>query len=242
LDADPDSLQASRDVAVSLIQLADFLRERGQDGDVVRAFGCIERSLELSQARMQSCPGSELASRDVSIVLNRLADYLLQRGRVGDAELALDHIERSLDLREALLRAEPDSAQALRDVSESLGLLADFLRRRRQDGDVERALNCAERSLALRERLLKANPDWGLNARHVAVSLDKLADFLRERGQAGDVERALCLIERGLSLREGLLRANPESARAARDVSVSLDKLADFLRERGQDGDAACTG
>ena len=54
----------------------------------------------------------------------------------------------------------------------------------------------------------------------------------------GDAEKALGHYERSLEVRERLLRANPESGQAARDVSVSLNKLADFLASRGQPGDA----
>ena len=44
--------------------------------------------------------------------------------------------------------------------------------------------------------------------------------------------------ERSLEVCERLLKANPESAQAARDVSVSLGRLGDFLASRGQAGDA----
>jgi tetratricopeptide (TPR) repeat protein len=70
------------------------------------------------------------------------------------------------------------------------------------------------------------------------VSLNKLGDFLASRGQAGDAEKALGHYQRSNEVLEGLLRDNPQSGEAARDVSVSLDKLGDFLARRGQAGDA----
>ncbi|CAN5440386.1 hypothetical protein BH18VER2_BH18VER2_06500 [soil metagenome] len=65
-----------------------------------------------------------------------------------------------------------------------------------------------------------------------------MADVLTVRGAKGDAEAALKDYTRCKKLLEKLLQANPDSAQAARDVSVSLDRLGDFLAQRGQPGDA----
>ena len=65
-----------------------------------------------------------------------------------------------------------------------------------------------------------------------------LADVLFERGQAGDAKKALGHYQRTLEIAERLLKANPESAQAARDGAVSLQRLGGFLARRGQAGDA----
>ena len=88
------------------------------------------------------------------------------------------------------------------------------------------------------QRLLKAEPDASRSQRDLSVSLNKLGDFLARRGRPGDAEKALGHYERSLEVREGLLRDNPQSGQAARDVSVSLDRLGDFLARRGRPGDA----
>ena len=136
--------------------------------------------------------------------------------------------ERGLELREGLLKRNPDSAQAARDVSVSLNKLGDFLAQRGQPGDAEQALKHYERGLELSEGLLKRNPDSAQAARDVSVSLNKLGDFLAQRGQPGDAERALKHYERGLELSEGLLKRNPDSAQAARDVMFSHYKLGEL--------------
>jgi hypothetical protein len=97
------------------------------------------------------------------------------------------------------------------------------------------------------EGLLAADPQNAEAARDVSVSLSKLGDFLARRGLAGDAEQALGHYQRSLDVREGLLAANPQSAEAARDVSVSHFKL---FRLHGSRGDelaaseslAACFG
>ena len=65
-----------------------------------------------------------------------------------------------------------------------------------------------------------------------------MGDVLTTRGQPGDTEQALTNYKRSRELSESLLERDLNSAQAARDVSVSLNKLGDFLAERGRRGDA----
>ncbi|OYW75661.1 MAG: hypothetical protein B7Z37_12275 [Verrucomicrobia bacterium 12-59-8] len=121
--------------------------------------------------------------------LNLLGNFLAQRGLPGDSEAALKHYTRDLEMSEKLLAANPDSAQAARDVSVSLNKLGDFLAQRGQPGDAEAALKHYTRSLEQREKLLAANPDSGEAARDVVVSHYKLAAYCRQQGdQAGVVK------------------------------------------------------
>jgi tetratricopeptide (TPR) repeat protein len=238
LRANPNSAQAARDVSVSLNKLADFLASRGQPGDAEAAFAYYQRDLQISEDLLRANPNSAEASRDVSVSLDRLGDFLGSRGQPGDAEAALGHYQRSLQVSEDLLRANPNSAQAARDVSVSLIKLADFLASRGQPGDAEAALGHYQRCHQVLEDLLRANPNSAQAARDVAAGLQRLGDFRAARGQPGDAEEALRCYERCLRVTEKLLADNPTSADAARNVSVSLNKLADFLASRGQPGDA----
>ena len=133
-----------------------------------------------------------------------------------------------------LLKAEPDAPRSQHNLSVASENLGDFLASRGQQGDAEKALAHYQRCNELRERLLRDNPQSAQAARDVSVSLEKLGDFLASRGQRGDAEKALAHCQRCNELRERLLRDNPQSAQAARDVSVSLEKLGDFLASRGQ--------
>jgi len=235
---DPDSAPAARDVSVSLENLGDFLAQRGQPGDAEQALRHYTRDLEISEALQKRNPDSAEAARDVSLSLERLGNFLAERGQPGDAEQALRHYTRSLEMREALRKRDPDSAQAGRDVWVSLNKLGEFLAQRGQSGDAEQALRRYTRGLEISQALQKRNPDSAQAARDVSISLEKLGDFLARRRQSGDAEQALRHYTRGLEILEALHKRNPDSAQAARDVSVSLSKLGDFLAQRGQPGDA----
>ena len=62
----------------------------------------------------------------------------------------------------------------------------------------------------------------------MSVSLDILGDFFATRGQPGDMDKALDHFTRSFDMKEKLLAANPGSAQAKRDVSVSLNTLGHF--------------
>ena len=160
--------------------------------------------------------------RVLSATQLQLADVLLLRGRPGDADQALKYYTRSLEILESLLKANPGSAQAARDVSISLGRLGDFLATRGRPGDADQALKYFTRSLELAESLLKANHDSAQAARDVSVSLNHLGAFLAARPAEG-CRAALKHFTRSLEIRELLLKANHDSAQAARDFSVSLE-------------------
>ncbi len=115
-------------LANALTWAGAILMERGQAGDKAKAYDAFTRSLTLAESYAAANPDSAQAARDVSVSLNKLGDFLAQRGQPGDADTALQHYQRSLDLREKLLAANPDSAQAARDVWVScakLGLHAE---------------------------------------------------------------------------------------------------------------------
>ncbi|MEI6341715.1 MAG: hypothetical protein WCR07_07145, partial [Verrucomicrobiota bacterium] len=145
-----------------------------------------------------------------------LLDAVLDEGIVGEAESILAAMEQGSwppQLRALLFRAR--------------GRLHQL------KGHQDEALDSFHRAVALHDELLRANPADARTASAMCCTLDDLAEAMVMRGQAGDATKVLGYYERSLEVREDLLAANPHSAQAARDVSVSLNKLADFLASRG---------
>jgi hypothetical protein len=120
-------------------------------------------------------PESAQAARDVSVSLNRIGDLLTQRAGPGDLERALDGYRRGLAIHERLFQANPESAEAARDISVSLNRIGDLLRRRAGPGDLERALDGYRRGLAIHERLFQANPESAEAARDLYISYERMA-------------------------------------------------------------------
>jgi tetratricopeptide (TPR) repeat protein len=206
----------------------------GRHGSLSRAIGILARVLAAQERIATANPDNAEAQRDVAVSLNQLGDFLSQRRLPDDAERALQHFQRFLEISEGLLAATPDSAQAQRDVSVALSQVGEFLSQRGLPGDAEQALQHFLRSLQIREDLAAANPDSPQTQRDVAVVSNGLGDVLSERGNA---EQALLHYQRGLEISERLAAASPDSALAQRDFAVSLDRFGDFLRDRGLPGD-----
>ena len=67
------------------------------------------------------------------------------------------------------------------------------------------------------------------------MSLDRLGDVLMKAGEWGETQKRF---EQSLGMKQKLAAANPGSAEARRDVSVSLDRLGDVFVKAGKPGEA----
>ena len=97
-----------------------------ETGQLVRAEVLFRRFHDTLKQKHEQQPNDEDKARLYSVALNKLADFLASRGLPGDAEQALARYTRSLEVRERLLAANPESAQAARDVLVSHFKLFDF--------------------------------------------------------------------------------------------------------------------
>jgi hypothetical protein len=174
----------------------------------------------------------------------------------GSLERAFRLGERVLGQQEKHLKRNPDSAQAIRDVSISLITLGDLLWTRGQAGDVEQAVGLYQRSLDLSETLLTRNPDSAQAIRDVLVSELRVGMSLVQSAGPADVAQALRLLQQATDRARGLVRRNPgvgfhvvtlgqtlkllrHAARAADqsqlvdDVSAELEQLLTEARRAG---------
>ena len=106
--------------------MGDVLVKRQQDGDSAKIETHYTRSLDVRETLLKANPGSAEATRDVSISLNKLGNFLATRGQPGDADKALGYFTRSLELSVTLLKANPASAEATCDVCVSHFKMAAF--------------------------------------------------------------------------------------------------------------------
>lgn len=129
-----------------------------------------------------------------------------------------------------LLESRPDS----RPLALAAGVAgaAEFV-----VGALGDAADLFERSHAIFERRLAADPRSDEARRDLSVSLDRLGQLYLRRAQSGDVDRALAAFEQARDIDEALLAADPHNRVAQRDVTISLAKLGDLYRRRGAAGD-----
>ncbi len=96
-------------------------------------------------------------------------------------------------------------------------------------GNLPEALKAYRDSLAIRERLAKADPANAGLQRDLSVAYDKVGDVLKAQG---DLTEALKAYRDGLAIRERLAKADPGNAGWQRDLSVSYKKVAMCSRHR----------
>ncbi len=236
-DSPASSPQDAWDLATIMSNIGGLLMERGQEGDIEQALRDYERSLEIRELLLRDHPDSRPVARAVTLSLDKLGFLLTKRGQDGDSKKALDCYERSLEMRQRMWEANPQNAQAARDLSSSHEKLGDFFLKRRNEGDQEKALTHFKEGLKMAEALRKMNPKSAQAVRDVAVAYVQVGDVLLNRGQSGDEETAHVYFQRSLTLSERLIAENPQSAQAARDFSVSLGRLGEYHARRRKEGD-----
>ncbi|MFM7927590.1 MAG: hypothetical protein ACKO9Q_07725, partial [Pirellula sp.] len=167
--------------------------------------------------------------------LNKLGSSYLARGKSGDAELALGHFQELLDTAKQIAAANPDSAQVLRDLSESHNKLGDFYLARGNSGDAELGLGHFQDSLAIRRQIAKANPNSLQLLLDLLVSLERLSDILGSTESDDAKENSLALQTQALEIALNLHQSNPGNLYLGRTAAITAIRAYEKSRLIGQD-------
>ncbi len=142
-------------------------------------------------------------------------------------DAALDAANRGLAIARELAARDPGSAEARRDLSESLARLGDV--KLRVD-DRQGALAAYEENVPLARDLAALDPSDAAAQSFLASNLIKLADLKLE---AGDREAALGAYAEVLPITRKLAAQDPGNLAFQRDAWASLGKLGDLKLEAG---------
>ena len=184
----PGDLQASRDLAVSLDNVADMLKYN----DSTQALELYRKSLVIRRNLADTRPGDFRARRNLAASLNNVAGMLEN----SDPVQALELYEESLAIGHDLADALPGDFRALRDLTVSLDNVAGML----ENSDLERALKLYGESLAISRDLFKQLPGNLQALWDLAVSAARLAQLLPTE----DPERVSLWREAANSFRDAL--------------------------------------
>jgi tetratricopeptide (TPR) repeat protein len=160
-----------------------------------------------------------------------LGDVLLEIPDGGSAE-AKRQYEKAHDLARQIAEANPEVAEAQRDLSVSDNRLGDLYLRL---GDGKAARECYQHALDAMGRLADADGTTAQAQRDLSVSHNKLGDLSLE---LGDGKAARDSYQKALDLRVRLADADGSNAVARRDLAISHSKLGDAHLMLG-DGKAA---
>ena len=147
--SDPNDMNAARSVSLACKQLGAVL-EVLKSPDEARPL--YDRALELDKARVEREPGRGLWKLDLSFSLGSIAG-LLQAA--GDLDAALAHAHQAVDLRRAVVAAEPNDDFARGSLVNGYRRLAAIEGRR---GRVVESLQWDAEAVALHLAQLRAHP------------------------------------------------------------------------------------
>jgi tetratricopeptide (TPR) repeat protein len=254
----PARLAAAADELIRLrADLARLHDDRPEFAEIrARAFTLIDRG-EFDAARAVLREGRE-AARALREELSRSeAGFLVDEARVN--RLQLDHAAARANLAEAT-RLDPDNCWAWIELGELrllLGSLSEAEEAFRaalgaairngnerdlsvshekigdvqvEPGDLAAALRSYQASLAIRDRLARADPGNAGWQRDLSVSHEKIGDVQRARGETS---QAIAAFERALNICREAQRRNPDDVQARLFSVVPLWRLG---RLKGKEG------
>ena len=244
---------ALRDVSLALHNVAGVMWAQGVssleiDGEARSALSLYGESLELAREIVREFGRTPEALRNVSVSLNKVGDAMRAQGVEsfevdGEARSALSLCGESLELRRGLVREFGRTPQSLRDVSVSLVKVGDAMLAQGEDsievdGEARSALSLYGESLELARGIVREFGRTPEALRDVSVSLHRVADAMRAQGEDsievdGEARSALSLYAESLALARALVRDFGPTPQALRDVSVSLNNVANTMRAQG---------
>jgi len=133
----PHSRQALRDLSLSLDKLGRFHFHRDKTSDTELAIRYFQESLRIDRKNVEANIDSGQAVGYLRRSLITLGDFYLNRNDFGDAELALQHFQESIEITNQLAIAKPKSAYVLRDLNLMLERLCDLFRSRGESRKAE---------------------------------------------------------------------------------------------------------
>jgi tetratricopeptide (TPR) repeat protein len=194
----------------------------------------VSSGIEHAQALLQGAPSEAVWSALRRPLLYDIRDRLVALGWSVQVESCLAAVAAALETwpadaahREGI---EPEDIDRERAV---LGnRRADLLLQRGDLGGAEQAYRA---SLAVAERLAKADPSNAQWQRDLSVSQIYIGQVLSAQGDLGGAEQAY---RASLAVRERLAKADPSNAQWQRDLSVSQNKIGEVLSAQGDLGGA----
>jgi len=149
----------------------------------------------------------------------------VQGMRIENLRAILMRVETAIS---ELEKAAPDDEQVLRGRATTLTLFSDTYL---AAGDTEAAATRLDEALAIRRRLVAADPDELKHQTDLTLTLNRLGDI---EVRTGDLPAALIAYEEALAVARGVSAATPDDVEARADVWISLIKVGDVLASTGK--------
>jgi tetratricopeptide (TPR) repeat protein len=217
IQRNPSNSQHKLVLAISVMKVADVLRDRIGDRD--GALKSLRRALAMLQEQSKAQPGNETLQAELANCLGNIGDIQREKGERGDA---IEVYRDSLAIRRKLADQSPADGNARLDLAIGLRRTGDILR---DKGDLDAALAAYREDLALLTRLADGDPTNARWQRGLRVSYVRVGDVLRETGASED---ALKHYQFGLDIALKLGAYDGQNTVWQRDLALTYDRIADI--------------
>jgi tetratricopeptide (TPR) repeat protein len=185
----------------------------------------VLNSLKYLDALAAESAGDPTLQRELATAYEKVADVqgAYRQANVGDASGAIASYRKALDIRLALVAAQPADLELRRDLLRSYGKLGEVLS---GAGDAAAAIASSRHALEIAEELADARGADTADRRNrgsVYVALGW------QMAKANQIERGLLLMNQGTAIFETLIDANPRDVRSRHHAAVAYGRMGEIL-------------
>jgi eukaryotic-like serine/threonine-protein kinase len=208
-----------RELALAYQRAGDLLGNptNANLGDMAGATAAYKKAIVAAETAMEIAPDSVNSMWTLALVYEKAADLEAPSGKVRDA---LEHQRASLALFRRVAGTDTARLRYLRALGISSMKLGDLLGHPMftNAGDTAAAITAYEEANARLERAAQRGDTTFALARHLAIVRERTGRLMQERG---DFPQAAAWLDRSLRVRDSLVRENPSSVEARRDLAIA---------------------
>jgi non-specific serine/threonine protein kinase/serine/threonine-protein kinase len=189
----------------------------------------VARALEYLDSLAQEATGDPSLARELARAYQKVGDVqgYPYDANLGDTAGVMESYRKALAISEAVVAANPNDAEARRDMLVSYERIGDTLS---ATGDMAGAVESQRKALAISESLAAADPSNNKLRLTLLISHIKVGEVL---AATGEIDAALETYFKGRELAEQLLRDDPANASALRALTIIYNKIGDTQLNAG---------
>ena len=185
----------------------------------------VDRALEYLDKLATEAKGDLSLQRELATAYEKVGDVQggFRSSNLGDTAGFIASYRKSLAIREAVLRGEPGSAQAQRELLRTHGRLSDALM---GAGDLHGSVDQLKQLLPIAEKLSAANPANLTDRRNLALAY---LDYGWKRSGLGDSKGGLEDCRKAVGMLESVAAADPSGTRTKRVLALAYGRVGELL-------------
>ena len=189
----------------------------------------VDRALQFLDSLAREAKGDLSLQRELGAAYEKVGDVQggFRSSNLGDVPGSIASYRKSLDIRQAVVSADPGNVAAARELITSHGKLSDALM---ATGDAAGSLDQLRQLLPIAERLSAADPNNMADRRNLALAY---LDYGWKRADTANWKAGVEDCRKAASMLESLVAAMPGDQRTRRVLALAYERIGDLLSKWG---------